>query len=159
MSVYLCTSTRLETCFDRDAMWMCQNMLSMLTESPLLGVLLLFIIFLTTYSYLSRSPWKRLPPGPPSFPVIGSLPFLVGHPRKVFSKLADKYGDVFTVYVGSARMIVLNKYDVIKEALLKTPRVFDVRSDMFKDIDKGTGKTPDNVIYKFPPRTSVWRFE
>ena len=62
----------------------------------------------------------------------------------MFSKMAAKYGDVFTLYVGSRRMIVLNKYDVIKEALLKTPRIFDVRSDMFNDLTNGTGKT---VIY------------
>ena len=125
-------------------MWLYESTLSLLTASPLLGLLLLFIILLTTYSYLSRSPWKRLPPGPPAFPVIGSLPFLIGDGRKVFSKMAAKYGDVFTIYVGSRRMIVLNKYDVIKEALLKTPRKFDVRSDMFNDLTNGTGKT---IIY------------
>ena len=146
-------------------MWLYQNTLSFLTGSPLLGLLLLFVILLTTYSYLSRSPWKRLPPGPPSFPVIGSLPFLVGDGRKVFSKMAAKYGDVFTVYVGSTRMIVLNKYDVIKEALLKTPRIFDVRSDMFKDITNGKGKTvvyscitlkhPDEC-FRLSMRRSLW---
>ncbi|ELU15808.1 hypothetical protein CAPTEDRAFT_58204, partial [Capitella teleta] len=32
-------------------------------------------------------------------------------------KLAAKYGDVFTIYLGARRVVVLNTYDTMKEAL------------------------------------------
>ena len=33
-------------------------------------------------------------------------------------RLSGYYGDIFTLYLGSRRVVVLNGYDVIKEALL-----------------------------------------
>ena len=104
------------------------------------AILAISVILLLAYIYLGRSPWKRLPPGPPYFPIVGSLPFLAGDIRDVFSKMAVKYGDIFTVYMGPTRTVVLNGYDVIRECMVKSSGVFDARSDLWKDVTGTSGK-------------------
>ena len=104
-------------------------------------ILIVVTFALLTFIYLSRSPWKRLPPGPLSFPLIGSLPYMMGDIRKVFSKMAAKYGDIFTVYMGSERTVVLNGYPLIKECLLKSSGVLDARhTKFFEDLSLNLGK-------------------
>ncbi|KAK2152708.1 hypothetical protein LSH36_321g07011, partial [Paralvinella palmiformis] len=100
------------------------------------------VIFLLSYNYFVKESWKKLPPGPWTLPLIGSLPFLGLDIRKPLRKMAAKYGDVFTIYLGSRRVVVLNGYDVIKEAFLKNGHVFSGRPDIFfiSGLTKGYGK-------------------
>ncbi len=63
----------------------------------------------------------HLPPGPVGVPILGYLPFLnVFHLGKSFSKLADKFGDIFSVRVGTQLAIVLNSYESVKEAFSRS---------------------------------------
>lgn len=78
-------------------------------------------LFLTLY--LSRRVKRfadkdaRLPPGPVGVPLLGYLPFLgVFNLGESFSKLADKYGDIFSISVGTQKAVVLNSYEAVKEA-------------------------------------------
>ncbi|KAK2150699.1 hypothetical protein LSH36_394g01062 [Paralvinella palmiformis] len=89
-------------------------------------------IFLLAYKYLRRGTGKKLPPGPLSFPVIGS-PSLLGSSdiRKKLIKMAKQYGDVFTIFLGSSRVVVLNGYDAIYDAFAKNARVFSGRPKTF----------------------------
>ncbi|KAK2156661.1 hypothetical protein LSH36_208g04096 [Paralvinella palmiformis] len=90
------------------------------------------IVFFLAYNYLTKESWKRLPPGPPSLPLIGSLPFLGSSDiREPLRKLANKYGDVFTIYLGSRRVVVLDGYDVIHDAFVKNAKVFSGRPNIF----------------------------
>jgi len=100
------------------------------------------IAFLLSYNYFVKESWKKLPPGPWTLPLIGSLPFLGLDIRKPLRKMAAKYGDVFTIYLGSRRVVVLNGYDVIKEAFLKNGHVFSGRPDIFfiSGLTKGYGR-------------------
>ena len=69
--------------------------------------------------WLLRTPKKHLPPGPRSLPVIGTmLSFNPAHMYDVakFTKLAENYGDIFTLTFLGKHVIVLNSYDVINEA-------------------------------------------
>ena len=74
-----------------------------------------------------------LPPGPVGVPLLGYLPFLdVLDLGGSFSRLSRKYGDVFSLKVGTESAVVLGSYDAIK-AVLGDSR-FDSRPNtlMFK---------------------------
>ena len=101
------------------------------------------VIFLILFNYFSKQSWKNLPPGPYCLPLVGSLPFLgLSDLRESLRKLGDKYGDVYTVYLGQTRVVVLNSYDVIKEALQVKGQAFGACPKLFfiEELCQGRGK-------------------
>ncbi|XP_054724318.1 cytochrome P450 2J6-like [Uloborus diversus] len=60
---------------------------------------------------------KNLPPGPYALPIFGYLPFLGSEAYRTLYNLSQKYGPIFSLYLGRKLVIVLNNYDVVKEAL------------------------------------------
>ena len=63
---------------------------------------LTILVLLLTYIYwISRRP-KRLPPGPPILPLVGSIPFLKKDANGflINSELHKKYGDICSVKLG-----------------------------------------------------------
>ncbi|XP_062032759.1 cytochrome P450 2B4 [Lepus europaeus] len=70
----------------------------------------------------------RLPPGPHPLPVLGNL---LQMDRKgllrSFLRFREKYGDVFTVYLGSRPVVVLCGTDAIREALVDQAEAFSGR--------------------------------
>ena len=99
-------------------------------------------VFLIAYKYVSNRN-NALPPGPLSFPVVGSLPYLMkGHPGKALLSMKAKYGDVFTIYMGSDRNIVLASLDAIKEAFVGNANIFAARPQntiFAKEVVQGGG--------------------
>lgn len=77
-----------------------------------LGVVLLFI-----FAHVRRP--KNFPPGPTALPVLGNLlqisPF---NPLQSFKELAERYGPVYSLYIGSHPAVVLANQKVIREALI-----------------------------------------
>lgn len=73
----------------------------------------------------------RLPPGPISFPGVGSWFFVKEIRRKrphvALLDASKRYGDVFSFRMGSQLIVALNGYDVINEALVKQAHVFSDR--------------------------------
>ncbi|XP_069129911.1 cytochrome P450 2B5-like [Argopecten irradians] len=68
------------------------------------------------------------PPGPPGYPVVGNFPLFISSDRsKLFHQLRGKYGDVFSLQLGSRRMVVINGYEALKEAFVKQADVFSER--------------------------------
>ncbi|KAH9510280.1 cytochrome P450 2 sub U member 1 [Bulinus truncatus] len=91
-----------------------------------LAVLLLPLLFLYLYS---RRP-KNLPPSPGiALPVIGHLYLLEKNPRKQLKQWADKYGDVFTLKMGSQTTVFINTYEAMKEAFVKKADYFSDRNN------------------------------
>ena len=92
-------------------------------------------IFLTALLSALSLRWllKRnslLPPGPVGIPLLGYLPFLnIFHLGDSFSQVAKRYGDVFSIRVGTELAVVLNSYDAIKKAF-SNPKMCD-RPDTF----------------------------
>ncbi|XP_073454652.1 cytochrome P450 2F3-like [Aquarana catesbeiana] len=71
-----------------------------------------------------------LPPGPMPLPFIGNL--LQVNTKDIgrsLMKLKDKYGPVYTLYLGPRPGIVLCGYDIVKEALIDQNEAFGDRGD------------------------------
>ncbi|XP_076452173.1 cytochrome P450 1A1-like [Babylonia areolata] len=60
----------------------------------------------------------NLPPGPWGLPLVGYLPFFGPLPHFTFTEMRKKYGDVFSVSMGSWPTVVVCGSDAIKEALV-----------------------------------------
>ncbi|XP_067412757.1 cytochrome P450 2G1-like isoform X6 [Emydura macquarii macquarii] len=83
--------------------------------------------------------WKRkqkqqtskLPPGPTPLPLLGNvLQLSRTHLFKSLVTLGEKYGPVFTVYLGSRRVVVLCGHEAVKQALVDHGEVFGGRGRM-----------------------------
>ncbi|XP_073127951.1 cytochrome P450 76A1-like [Henckelia pumila] len=59
----------------------------------------------------------RMPPGPQPFPVVGNI-FLLARdsraPHKLFAELADRYGPVMTLYLGSMSTVVISSSEAAR---------------------------------------------
>uniref|UniRef100_A0A3Q2DC04 Cytochrome P450 2K4-like n=2 Tax=Cyprinodon variegatus TaxID=28743 RepID=A0A3Q2DC04_CYPVA len=85
---------------------------------------------------------RRGPPGPKPFPIVGNLLQLgVRRRDQAFMKLSKKYGPVFTVYMGSRKMVVLTGYKTIKEAFVGYADEFGEREAprMTKEVNQQHG--------------------
>ncbi|XP_057699332.1 cytochrome P450 2U1 [Corythoichthys intestinalis] len=142
---------------------------SLLSGVNVATLLVCFVIYYILYYYLKRR--RRLvniPPGPKPWPIVGNfggflIPSFVrkrfGKPAKpnwtpveALREQAARYGDVFSLFVGAQLIVVLNGYDVIRDALLNHAEVFSDRPD----IPAVTIMTKRKGIV-FAPYGSVWR--
>ncbi|MDJ0674679.1 MAG: cytochrome P450 [Calothrix sp. MO_167.B42] len=69
------------------------------------------------------------PPGPPSLPFVGMLPFFSKHLHIELHQIGKKYGGIFQLSVGGKNLVVLDKFETVKEALLKQQDSFSARAD------------------------------
>ena len=81
------------------------------------------LVLLTSFlgfccSFLSsQSSGLKLPPGPKLWlPIIGHSISLGENMVNGFTRTIGKYGNIFTLYIGPIRSVVLADYDLIKEA-------------------------------------------
>ncbi|XP_008061393.1 cytochrome P450 2E1 [Carlito syrichta] len=77
-----------------------------------------------------HSSWN-LPPGPFPLPIIGNIYQLdLKNIPKSFTRLAERFGPVFTLYLGSRRTVVLHGYEAVREALLDRRNDFSGRGEI-----------------------------
>ncbi|XP_055107055.1 cytochrome P450 2G1 [Symphalangus syndactylus] len=81
--------------------------------------------------------WKRmnkagkLPPGPTPIPFLGNLLQVQTEATfQSFMKLREKYGPVFTVYMGPRPVVVLCGHEAVKEALVDQADEFSGRGEL-----------------------------
>ncbi|KAH9510281.1 cytochrome P450 2 sub U member 1 [Bulinus truncatus] len=92
----------------------------------LLAILALSLLFL----YLRPRRPKNLPPSPGlALPLIGHLYLLEKNPRKQLKQWADKYGDVFTLQMGTQTTVFINTFEAMKEAFVKKADYFSDRNN------------------------------
>uniref|UniRef100_A0A8C5QWA6 unspecific monooxygenase n=1 Tax=Leptobrachium leishanense TaxID=445787 RepID=A0A8C5QWA6_9ANUR len=89
------------------------------------------VFILATIVRTRRQETARLPPGPTPLPILGNLLQFSGKEVfKTFIKFAEKYGSVYTVYMGMERIVVLCGYDTVKSALIEHGEIFGARGHM-----------------------------
>ncbi|XP_074763444.1 cytochrome P450 2H1-like isoform X2 [Athene noctua] len=118
----------------------------------LLGMTTIFLLvciacLLLFASWRSISQKEKQPPGPIMLPTVGNI--LQLNPWNLpesLKKLSEKYGSVFTIYLGPQKVVVLYGYDVVKEALIDQADDFSGRGNLplLKKLFQGTGIVTSN---------------
>ncbi|GBO13850.1 hypothetical protein AVEN_14314-1 [Araneus ventricosus] len=77
------------------------------------------VVFIGIIGSLFKRSRRNVPPGPWGLPVVGYIPFLPKDVHLHFINLAKKYGDVFSLRLGSELVVVLNDTSSIRDAFSK----------------------------------------
>ncbi|XP_076987899.1 cytochrome P450 2A13-like [Tamandua tetradactyla] len=115
----------------------------MLASGLLLVALLAFLSVMVLMSvWRQRKFWGKLPPGPTPLPFIGN--YLQLNTEQIYNsliKLGERYGPVFTVHLGTRRIVVLCGQEAVKEALVDQAEEFSGRGEQatFNWLFKGYG--------------------
>ncbi|XP_060027003.1 cytochrome P450 2E1 isoform X2 [Erinaceus europaeus] len=101
-----------------------------------LGITVALLAWVATLLLISI--WKqiysswRLPPGPFPLPIVGNIFQLdLRNIPQSFGKLAERFGPVFTVYLGPRRVVVIHGYKAVREVLLNYKNEFSGRGEIF----------------------------
>ncbi|XP_074936410.1 cytochrome P450 2G1-like [Phalacrocorax aristotelis] len=94
-------------------------------------VTFLLLLALVLFLAARRGRQALLPPGPPALPLVGNLlQISPSHTLQSLLKLSQTYGPVFTVYLGSRRVVVLRGHEAVREALVENGDAFAGRGRM-----------------------------
>ena len=86
--------------------------------SEVLVTIFLLILFRYLIKYFQRPP--KYPPGPPSIPILGSLPFLPGSGTEKFvSDYVASFGPVTGLIQGSYYIAMINDWKLAKSLFSK----------------------------------------
>ncbi|KAG0605960.1 hypothetical protein M758_9G101700 [Ceratodon purpureus] len=68
----------------------------------------LILLPLVLLKKLQQSRLSKLPPGPPGWPILGHLPMLGNMPHQVMMDLSHKYGEIYSLRLGSRPCVVVS---------------------------------------------------
>uniref|UniRef100_A0A0C9S7A2 TSA: Wollemia nobilis Ref_Wollemi_Transcript_9408_1861 transcribed RNA sequence n=1 Tax=Wollemia nobilis TaxID=56998 RepID=A0A0C9S7A2_9CONI len=90
---------------------------------------LLLLLLLLLFSLLGRGSTKRLPPGPPAWPVVGHLHLLEKNRplHQTLHRLAQRYGPIMFLRLGSRPTLVVTSSSLARECLATNDRIFASR--------------------------------
>ncbi|KAL6480639.1 hypothetical protein MHYP_G00116720 [Metynnis hypsauchen] len=108
----------------------------------MLGSLVLIWIFILLFFLFVRIQRpKNFPPGPLPVPLFGNLFELnITNPLKDFKRLAERYGNVYSLYFGARPAVVLTGLKAVKEALVTNGVDFSGRPQNLLVSDAADGK-------------------
>ncbi|KAK3016872.1 hypothetical protein RJ639_005887 [Escallonia herrerae] len=97
----------------------------------LISVSSFLLLFLLSTIFLRRErPYRKLPPSPPSYPVIGHLHLVKEPIHRVLEQLSHKYGPVFSLRFGSRPVLVVSSPSAVEECFTKNDIVFANRPQL-----------------------------
>ncbi|XP_061606415.1 cytochrome P450 2K1-like [Phyllopteryx taeniolatus] len=113
------------------------------SATPVLAcVTALFLLAFVSQRFSSPQDGRKEPPGPRPLPLLGNLLQLdLTWLDRALCQLAKHHGSVFTVYMGTRKVVVLAGYKVLKEALVGHAVEFGERfiTPIFHDSNHGHG--------------------
>ncbi|KAL8526007.1 hypothetical protein ACS0TY_015285 [Phlomoides rotata] len=114
------------------------------------------LLFKTSLSKTQRTCGRTKAPEPPgAWPIIGHLHLLGGQTpvARTLGAMADKYGPIFSLRLGSHHGLVVSNWEAIKECFTTNDRVFASRPSMA--VGKYMGY--ENATFALAPYGPYWR--
>ncbi|XP_037409729.1 geraniol 8-hydroxylase-like [Triticum dicoccoides] len=71
---------------------------------------------------------RNLPPGPPSWPLIGNLLDLGAQPHRSLARLAERHGPLMTLRLGALTTVIASSADTARDVLQRHDAAFSARS-------------------------------
>ncbi|GLJ54701.1 hypothetical protein SUGI_1175030 [Cryptomeria japonica] len=96
---------------------------------------------------------SKMPPGPTPFPIIGNLHLISRLPHRSFSSLAQKYGPIMTLHLGSLPTVIISSPEMAKQVLKTQDHIFASRPPMG---DNDHILSPQKV--SISPYNPYWKF-
>ncbi len=100
-------------------------------------MLWVFLVLLATIALIRltqrlvfRGPLSQFP-GPWGFPVLGHLPLLGSKVQETLHRMSQKYGNIFTIRMGSHPTLVVSGYDIVRQVLEIQSEDFTARPDFY----------------------------
>ncbi|XP_029952823.1 cytochrome P450 2D15-like [Salarias fasciatus] len=91
-------------------------------------VALFLLLVLLFWLLFSTGRPKNFPPGPRPLPILGNLLELsLENPVADFQRLAKRYGNIYSIFMGPRPAVILNGLEAIKEALVNKAADFSGR--------------------------------
>ena len=118
--------------------------------------ILILALAIFIYFFFLRKPSSFLPPmAGGAWPILGHLPLLGGSqpPHITPSKLADKYGPIFTINMGVYRALIISNSEIAKECFTTNDIVFANRPKTMAFELLGYG----NTMFGFCSYGPYWR--
>lgn len=120
---------------------------SVLSHVNIVALMVFLMVSYLVSFYQKRQSFANIPPGPKPWPVVGNFGgfFIPSLFRRRFGQQSDRstksavcflteqanlYGNVYSLFVGSQLVVVLNGYEVVRDALSNHPEVFSDRPDI-----------------------------
>lgn len=121
------------------------------------SLLALFVLCLFLYRVkrptTNQIKTSSIPHAGGAWPVIGHLHFLDGRQltHRTLGAMADKYGPIFTLRLGSSRVLVLSSWEMAKECFTVHDKVFSTRPSIL------ASRLLGYAMFGFAPYGPYWR--
>ncbi|XVF71421.1 hypothetical protein PTKIN_Ptkin12aG0035900 [Pterospermum kingtungense] len=90
----------------------------------------IFLLICLNFWFQSRKHPKKLPPSPPSRPIIGHLHLLKSPIHRLYHTLSQKYGAIFSLKLGSRVLVVVSSSTAAEECFTKNDIVLANRPEL-----------------------------